>query len=94
MVASFLVSALAQPAADKYPAGVDPALCPNYPHCDNVLLAHGQQNAGFGGGYGGNYGGSYNNFGGGFGGAYHTPASTFYGGYSGFSGHGAYAAPG
>lgn len=22
---------------DKYPAGVDPQACPNYPYCDNVL---------------------------------------------------------
>lgn len=26
-------------AADRYPAGLNPALCPNYPHCDNLLLA-------------------------------------------------------
>jgi hypothetical protein len=25
--------------ASKYPAGLNPALCPNYPHCNNVLLA-------------------------------------------------------
>ncbi|KAF4525151.1 hypothetical protein B566_EDAN014768 [Ephemera danica] len=25
--------------ADKYPAGVSAALCPNYPYCDNALLA-------------------------------------------------------
>jgi hypothetical protein len=25
-------------SAGKYPAGVDPHLCPNYPHCDNALL--------------------------------------------------------
>lgn len=34
-----MVIACAQhlPAA-QYPAGVDPALCPGYPNCDNVLL--------------------------------------------------------
>ncbi|XP_046387213.1 cuticle protein 1-like [Ischnura elegans] len=25
--------------ADKYPAGLNPALCPNYPDCDNSLIA-------------------------------------------------------
>ncbi|XP_071448531.1 cuticle protein 1-like [Hetaerina americana] len=25
--------------ADRYPAGLSPALCPNYPHCDNALIA-------------------------------------------------------
>lgn len=25
--------------ASRYPSGLNPALCPNYPHCDNVLLA-------------------------------------------------------
>ncbi|XP_050429297.1 cuticle protein 1 [Adelges cooleyi] len=25
--------------AARYPSGVNPALCPNYPHCDNALLA-------------------------------------------------------
>lgn len=25
--------------AARYPSGLDPALCPNYPHCDNALLA-------------------------------------------------------
>ncbi|XP_069703398.1 cuticle protein 1-like isoform X2 [Periplaneta americana] len=33
------VVAVAVGGADKYPAGLNPALCPNYPHCDNVLLA-------------------------------------------------------
>lgn len=29
--------------AARYPSGLNPALCPNYPHCDNALLAaHGQ----------------------------------------------------
>lgn len=23
----------------RYPSGLNPSLCPNYPHCDNVLLA-------------------------------------------------------
>ncbi|XP_050536225.1 cuticle protein 1 [Daktulosphaira vitifoliae] len=23
----------------RYPSGMNPALCPNYPHCDNALLA-------------------------------------------------------
>lgn len=23
----------------RYPSGLNPALCPNYPHCDNALLA-------------------------------------------------------
>lgn len=30
----------------QFPAGLDPALCPNYPHCNNALLAsaiHGSQ---------------------------------------------------
>ncbi|XP_071451932.1 vitelline membrane-like protein [Hetaerina americana] len=35
--------------ADKYPAGVNPHLCPNYPHCDNALLgAHASAAAGRG----------------------------------------------
>ncbi|KAG8236256.1 hypothetical protein J437_LFUL011009 [Ladona fulva] len=34
-----VVSALAAPQAAKYPAGVDPHTCPNYPNCDNVALA-------------------------------------------------------
>jgi len=25
--------------AARYPSGLNPALCPNYPHCDNALLA-------------------------------------------------------
>ncbi|XP_059475972.1 cuticle protein 1 [Neocloeon triangulifer] len=25
--------------ADKYPAGVHPATCPNYPYCDNTVVA-------------------------------------------------------
>jgi len=33
--------------AARYPSGLNPALCPNYPHCDNVLLAaYSQPNAG------------------------------------------------
>ncbi|KAF4531701.1 hypothetical protein B566_EDAN012512 [Ephemera danica] len=24
--------------ADKYPAGLNPALCPNYPNCDNTVV--------------------------------------------------------
>ncbi|XP_046404064.1 uncharacterized protein LOC124169483 [Ischnura elegans] len=31
--------AVAHGAAAKYPAGVDPHTCPNYPYCDNVALA-------------------------------------------------------
>ncbi|KAK9504294.1 hypothetical protein O3M35_010660 [Rhynocoris fuscipes] len=26
-------------SAEQYPAGVDPRLCPNYPQCDNAILA-------------------------------------------------------
>ena len=33
------IMAVVAAQADKYPAGLNPALCPNYPHCDNVLLA-------------------------------------------------------
>ncbi|KAG8236255.1 hypothetical protein J437_LFUL011008 [Ladona fulva] len=29
----------AAPQAARYPAGVDPHTCPNYPNCDNVALA-------------------------------------------------------
>lgn len=25
--------------ADKYPAGLNPAVCPNYPDCDNSIVA-------------------------------------------------------
>ena len=44
LVAVLALSALvglstASLAADRYPAGLNPALCPNYPHCDNALLA-------------------------------------------------------
>ncbi|KAG8236257.1 hypothetical protein J437_LFUL011010 [Ladona fulva] len=28
------------PLAAKYPAGVNPHACPNYPYCDNALTAH------------------------------------------------------
>ncbi|KAK6634650.1 hypothetical protein RUM43_012051 [Polyplax serrata] len=46
-VVSAFVAATAAPTADKYPAGLNPNLCPNYPHCDNALLAaHSQQQAG------------------------------------------------
>lgn len=38
----------------RYPSGLNPALCPNYPHCDNALLAaHAQPAAG--NGYGDHY---------------------------------------
>jgi len=30
--------ALAFAQADRYPAGVNPASCPNYPFCDNAAL--------------------------------------------------------
>lgn len=38
-LSTVVVMAYAQhlPAA-QYPAGVDPALCPGYPNCDNALL--------------------------------------------------------
>ncbi|XP_026274037.1 cuticle protein 1-like [Frankliniella occidentalis] len=40
IVVSALVAAVsASLAADRYPAGLNPALCPGYPLCDNVLLA-------------------------------------------------------
>ncbi|XP_069703577.1 cuticle protein 1-like [Periplaneta americana] len=31
--------AVAAAQADKYPAGLNPAVCPNYPHCDNAVVA-------------------------------------------------------
>ncbi|VVC37236.1 Cuticle protein CPCFC [Cinara cedri] len=34
----FAVQATALGGA-RYPSGLNPALCPNYPHCDNALLA-------------------------------------------------------
>ncbi|XP_026477534.1 cuticle protein 1-like [Ctenocephalides felis] len=34
-----VVYGLPQHAGARYPAGVNPALCPGYPHCDNLLLA-------------------------------------------------------
>ncbi|KAG8224338.1 hypothetical protein J437_LFUL004294 [Ladona fulva] len=34
-----LLVAAAVAVADKYPAGLNPALCPNYPNCDNALIA-------------------------------------------------------
>lgn len=33
-----LVSAASAAAAAKYPAGVDPSRCPNFPICDNAAL--------------------------------------------------------
>ncbi|KAG8236254.1 hypothetical protein J437_LFUL011007 [Ladona fulva] len=41
VVALCIVGALgaAVPEAARYPAGVDPHVCPNYPNCDNVALA-------------------------------------------------------
>ncbi|XP_071455150.1 uncharacterized protein [Hetaerina americana] len=41
-----LVGAHGVAVAAKYPAGVDPHTCPNYPYCDNVALAaHGAHGA-------------------------------------------------
>ncbi|XP_071451968.1 cuticle protein 1-like [Hetaerina americana] len=34
--------------AAKYPAGVDPHICPNYPYCDNVALAAHRANGAYG----------------------------------------------
>ncbi|GLH13686.1 Cuticle protein 1 [Gryllus bimaculatus] len=39
LVLCLVAAALAAPQADRYPAGLNPALCPNYPHCDNSLIA-------------------------------------------------------
>lgn len=38
LVISIVATATAQEAAPRYPAGVNPALCPGYPICDNSLL--------------------------------------------------------
>ncbi|KAE8750966.1 Cuticle Protein CPCFC 1 [Frankliniella occidentalis] len=38
VVLAAAVAVVASQAA-QYPAGVSPHLCPNYPHCDNALLA-------------------------------------------------------
>ncbi|KAK3921351.1 Cuticle protein 1 [Frankliniella fusca] len=38
VVLAAAVAMVASQAA-QYPAGVSPHLCPNYPHCDNALLA-------------------------------------------------------
>ncbi|XP_034255160.1 cuticle protein 1-like [Thrips palmi] len=38
-LSALVAVASASLAADRYPAGLNPALCPNYPHCDNLLLA-------------------------------------------------------
>ncbi|PSN32952.1 Cuticle protein 1, partial [Blattella germanica] len=43
VLAAIVAVAVAQ--ADKYPAGLSPALCPNYPHCDNALIALYSNNA-------------------------------------------------
>ncbi|XP_063217647.1 cuticle protein 1-like [Bacillus rossius redtenbacheri] len=37
VIAAAVCAVIAQ--ADRYPAGVNPALCPNFPICDNTLLA-------------------------------------------------------
>ncbi|XP_025412368.1 cuticle protein 1 [Sipha flava] len=51
----FAVQATAVLAGARYPSGLNPALCPNYPHCDNVLLAaYAQPGAN-------DYSGQYNN---------------------------------
>ncbi|KAG8236258.1 hypothetical protein J437_LFUL011011 [Ladona fulva] len=39
LVLSAIATASAAISAAKYPAGVDPHTCPNYPNCDNVALA-------------------------------------------------------
>lgn len=72
-MASVLVAAIAAPTADKYPAGLNPNLCPNYPHCDNALLAAHSQSAGQVG----------------HAASYQTPASTYplAGAYPGYAGY-------
>lgn len=52
--------------ADKYPAGVSPQACPNYPHCDNPAVAanpsgpsHGAWNGGWNGGHAGGWNGGH-----------------------------------
>nr|CAD7458588.1 unnamed protein product [Timema tahoe] len=37
VLATVVVAVVAQ--ADRYPAGLNPALCPNFPLCDNALVA-------------------------------------------------------
>ncbi|XP_014258899.1 cuticle protein 1-like [Cimex lectularius] len=34
-----MILALAVSQAAHFPAGIDPRLCPNYPQCDNAILA-------------------------------------------------------
>ncbi|XP_067004050.1 cuticle protein 1 [Anabrus simplex] len=36
VIAAIVLVAVAQ---DRYPAGLNPALCPNYPNCDNSIIA-------------------------------------------------------
>lgn len=43
-IVAFVIIAVASASAleaDRYPAGVNPALCPGYPLCDNSLLHSG-----------------------------------------------------